>query len=165
MSEPAVLQRDTEAVARFIERFAAMLVESGFPRMPARIFVALLASDSGRRTAAEVAESLQISPAGVSAGVRYLAQLHLIEREREPGSRRDHYRVQDDAWYEAAVRREQQIARWTTSVREGIDALGADTPAGARLTETLAFLEFLDAEMPALLARWHEHRANGPEQG
>jgi DNA-binding transcriptional regulator GbsR (MarR family) len=159
MSESATAQRDPETVARFIEQFAAMLVESGFPRMPARVFVALLASDSGRRSAAELSELLQISPAGVSGAVRYLAQLSLIVREREPGSRRDLYRVYDDAWYEASVRREQQLARWASSIRQGIEALGADTPAGARLTDTLDFLDFLDTEMPALLARWHERRA------
>jgi predicted transcriptional regulator len=162
VTEPATPQRDPEGVSRFIERFAAMLVEAGVPRMPARIFVALLASDSGRRTAAELAELLQISPAAVSGAVRYLAQVNLIVREHEPGSRRDHYRVHDDTWYEATVRREQQLARWTVSVRDGVDALGPDTPAGRRLAETLAFLEFLEAEMPALLARWHEQRVGSP---
>jgi predicted transcriptional regulator len=159
MSETAATQRDPERVARFIERFAAMLVEAGFARMPARVFVALLASDSGRRTAAELSELLQISPAGISGAVRYLAQLDLVVREREPGSRRDHYRVHDDAWYESTVRREQLLTRWAASVREGIDVLDPDTPAGARLAETLAFFEFLEVETPALLARWHARRA------
>jgi predicted transcriptional regulator len=158
MSEPAT-QRDPESVSRFIERFAALLVEGGIPRMPARVFVALLASDSGRLTAVELAETLQISPAGVSGAVRYLAQVHLIRREREPGCRRDTYRVDDDAWYESTVRREQLLARWAGSVREGVEALGPDTPAGARMADTLAFFEFLERETPALLARWHEHRA------
>ena len=40
--------------------------------MPARVFSALLATDSGRLTAAELAERLQISPAAVSGAVRYL---------------------------------------------------------------------------------------------
>jgi len=56
-------QRNGEAVSRFIERFAAVLTEAGIPRMPARIFAALLASDSGRLTAAELAAQLQASPA------------------------------------------------------------------------------------------------------
>jgi predicted transcriptional regulator len=158
VTEPATPQRDPEGVSRFIERFAAMLVEAGFPRMPARVFVALLVSDSGGRTAAELAEMLQISTGGVSGAVRYLAQLNLISREREPGSRRDYYRVHDDAWYEAAVRRDQMLGRWAESVREGIATIGRDTPAGVRMAETLAFFEFLETEMPAMLTRWHEHR-------
>jgi len=51
------------------------------------------------------------------------------------------------------------LARWESSVREGIDALGHDTPAGARMAETLAYFEFLQAEMPAVLDRWRKHRA------
>ena len=57
--------------------------------MPARVFAALLATDSGRLTAAELAELLQISPAAVSGAVRYLTQVGMVHREREPGSRRD----------------------------------------------------------------------------
>ena len=34
----------TDDAARFVERFASVLVESGVPRMPARVFAALLAT-------------------------------------------------------------------------------------------------------------------------
>ena len=142
----------------FIERFAAALVEAGVPRMPARAFVALLATDSGRLTAAELGEQLKVSPAAISGAVRYLVQVGLVTREREPGSRRDHYRVSADAWYESTVRREHLLVRWERGAREGIDVLGRDTPAGARMAETVAYFEFLQAELPALLARWQEVR-------
>jgi DNA-binding transcriptional regulator GbsR (MarR family) len=94
-SEPA---RDPEAVSRFIERFASVLTESGVPRMPARVFIALLSSDSGRLTAAELAERVQASPAAIAGAVRYLLQVHLAIREREPGTRRDVFRLLDDSW-------------------------------------------------------------------
>ncbi|MFB7667672.1 GbsR/MarR family transcriptional regulator [Kitasatospora sp. NPDC056138] len=151
--------RDEQAVSTFIERFASVLGDTGFPRMPARIFTALLATDSGRLTAAELAELLQVSPAAVSGAVRYLIQLNLVSRERDPGSRRDRYRVHDDVWYEASVRRDQMLVRWESSLREGIAALGADSPAGARLAESLEFFEFVRGELPTLLARWHTRRA------
>jgi DNA-binding transcriptional regulator GbsR (MarR family) len=153
-------RRDSEAVLRFIERFASALTEAGMARMPARVFVALLATDSGRLTAAELAELLHVSPAAISGAVQYLTQVNLVTRERAPGSRRDHYRVHDDAWYEGALHRERLLARWEASTREGIEALGADTPAGRRLMETLAFYEFIHEEMPAMLARWRERRAD-----
>ena len=85
--------RDEEAVMRFVERCALTLTEAGIPRMPARVFVALLVSDDGRRTAAELAEMLKVSPAAISNAVRYLQQVRLAVREREPGERRDHYRL------------------------------------------------------------------------
>jgi DNA-binding transcriptional regulator GbsR (MarR family) len=147
------------AVSRFVERFAAVMMESGLPRMPARVFAALLATDSGRLTAAELAERLQVSPAAISGAVRWLAQFNLASREHVPGSRRDQYRVRDDLWYEASIHREHTLARWADSASEGVEVLGADTPAGLRMAETLSFLEFVRDEMPALITRWREQRS------
>jgi DNA-binding transcriptional ArsR family regulator len=151
-------ERDDEAVSRFVGRFAMTLEESGVPRMPSRVFVTLLATDSGALTAAELAERLQVSPAAISGAVRYLIQVDLITRERDPGSRRDRYRVFDDAWYEATVRRERLLLRWEDSAREGVAALGPSTPAGARMVETVAFFQFLRREMAALQERWRQER-------
>ena len=148
----------TDEVGRFIERFAGVLVEGGMPRMPARVFTALLASDSGRLTAAELAEALKVSPAAVSGAVRYLVQTQLVEREREPGSRRDVYRLGDDPWYEAVYRREALVSRWQRALSEGAAAVGEDTPAGHRLQDSASFFAFLAEELPGLLARWRERR-------
>ena len=56
------------------------------------------------------------------------------------------------------MRRDQVLVRWMDSLREGIEALGPDTPAGARTVETLAFIEFLHQETPAIFERWHARR-------
>ncbi|MGW3096262.1 GbsR/MarR family transcriptional regulator [Streptomyces sp. NPDC001102] len=150
--------RDPEAVSKFVESFAAQLVEAGMQRMPARIFSALLASDEGAMTSAELGEQLQISPAAVSGGVRYLAQQHMVSREREPGSRRERYRVHSNQWYEALTNREAVVKRWEGALREGVSSLGAGTPAGRRMAETLAFFEFVDGEIAAMMERWRLHR-------
>lgn len=150
--------RDPDTVLGFIERYATVLAEAGIPRMPARVFVALLATDSGRLTATQLAELLQVSPAAVSGATRYLVQVNLVSREREPGSRRDVYRLHDDVWYEASLHRDQMLARWESSLREGIDVLGADTPAGRRLVESLAYVDFLLEELPGVAARWRTRR-------
>ena len=152
-------RRDPAAVLRFIERFASNLVEVGMPRMPSRVFVALLASDSGRLAAAEIAEVLRISPAAVSGAVRYLMQVQLVSREREPGSRRDYYRVHDDVWHDAVLGRDQLFAHWDAVVREGVEAVGARTPAGQRLELTREYFQFLREQLPALITQWQERRA------
>ncbi|AJE41712.1 GbsR/MarR family transcriptional regulator [Streptomyces nodosus] len=156
--KPVEQGRDPEAVSRFVEHFAAQLVEAGVPRMPARVFGALLASDTGTLTSAELGEQLKISPAAVSGAVRYLAQVHLVSREREPGSRRERYRVHSEQWYEALTSREAVIKRWEDALRTGVTTLGADTPAGGRLAETLAFFEFIETEIAAVMERWRAHR-------
>jgi DNA-binding transcriptional regulator GbsR (MarR family) len=152
--------RDEESVLRFVERFALTFSEAGVPRMPARVFVALLVSDDGRRTAAGLAEMLKVSPAAVSNAVRYLQQVKLVARERDPGERRDHYRVYSgDTWYEVTIRRDEMLVRWQEDLREGIEAVGADTPAGKRLEETRRFYEFVHEELPMLLEKWRKVRS------
>ncbi|MFH8975160.1 GbsR/MarR family transcriptional regulator [Streptomyces sp. NPDC017890] len=157
-ARPVERDRDPEAVSRFVEGFAAQLVEAGMQRMPARVFAALLASDSGSLTSAELGGQLRVSPAAVSGAVRHLAQQHMVSREREPGSRRERYRVHSDQWYEALTNREAVLKRWEGALREGVDSLGAESPAGRRMAETLAFFEFVDVEIAAMMERWRVHR-------
>ena len=152
--------RDEEAIRRFIERFALNLAEAGMARMPARVFAAVLVAADGRQTAAELAELLQVSSAAISGAVRYLLQLRLVSREREPGERVDHYRVSSDTWYEAVTRRDQMVARWEQDLEEGIKAVGSDTPAGARLEETRAFFAFLRDELAQVMAKWQQRLAD-----
>lgn len=151
--------RDEAAVSRFVEWFALTLAEAGFPRMAARVFVGILIADDGRRTAAELAELLQVSPAAVSGGVRYLVQVGLAVREREPGQRRDHYRVHDDLWYEAITREGEMFARWEKGLADGVEALDPSTPAGARVDDTRKFFAFMRGEFPQLMTKWRARRS------
>jgi predicted transcriptional regulator len=158
ISEP-VPQRDEQAVRRFVERFAAGLVDAGMPAMPARVFSALLSTDSARLTAAELATRLDASPAAISGAVRYLALVGMISRERVPGSRRAVYAVLDDVWYEVSVRQDQAVTRWASAAREGVEVLDPGTPAGQRMANTLDFLLFLQQEMGEIMHRWRAHQA------
>lgn len=153
------VRRDEQAVSRFVERFAAQLTEAGMQRMAARVFAQLLASDGGAMTSAELAEALQISPAAVSGAVSYLAQVNMVSREREPGSRRDRYVLHNELWYETFTRRDQILTLWEKTLREGAAGLGPETPAGSRIAETAAFFEFMQAELLDLMDRWRTHRA------
>lgn len=150
--------RDEEALARFVERFAIDLNEAGFPRMPARILVALLATESGVATASELGESLKISPAAVSGAVRHLMQLELVTKQREPGRRHDQYQIRDDLWYEAVGRKDRIYARWSETLKEGVSAAGQGTAAADRLEDTRRFFEFVCTETPAMMRRWRAIR-------
>jgi DNA-binding transcriptional regulator GbsR (MarR family) len=156
-NEPSRNRTQTE-VAEYVERFASALMTIGFPRMPARVFSILLATASGRLTAADLAESLHASPAAISGAIRYLAQVGIVTRERERGSRRDLFRVHEDVWQETALRREQMLLLMHSTVSEGVEVLGRHTPAGARLANTLAFFEFIQEELPEVLGRWRARR-------
>ncbi|KJS53528.1 MarR family transcriptional regulator [Streptomyces rubellomurinus subsp. indigoferus] len=148
-------------MGRFVERFALHLSEAGFPRMPARVFVAILVSEDGQRTAAELGEVLRVSPAAVSGAVQYLVQVGLVARDRKPGERRDHYRLYDDTWYEALTRQDSLYTRWEQDLRDGMAAVGPDSAAGARLEETRQFFGFLREEFSRVMDDWRRTRAAG----
>ena len=148
--------RDPAAVRRFIESFTALLAQAGFPRTPARIFVALLTADDRSLTAAQLAELLQTSPASVSSGARYLLQVGLITAEGEPRSRRQHYRQSPTVWQDIVTLRDRQFTRWAAELADGVRILGPESPAGLRMTETVRYFEFISAEMVGLLKRWRQ---------
>jgi predicted transcriptional regulator len=155
----AATLRDEQAVSRFVEDLASALMEMGVPRMPARVFAALLTTDSGRLTAADLAARLRVSPAAVSGAVRYLIQIGMVRRESEPGSRRHYYRAPNDVWDEVIGIRDRLMARWTGVLREGVTVLGQGTPAGERVAESVRFFEFVSSELPLVIARWREQSA------
>ena len=147
-----------DAVARFVERFASSLIEAGWPRMPARVFVTLLASESGRLTAAELAERLDVSPAAISGAVRILGTLNVVRREHDRQARRNVYVVDRDVWIATIQARDRLLGRWAAELDEGIAAVGAGTATAERLAESRDFFLFLEREMPALLERWRATR-------
>jgi predicted transcriptional regulator len=148
---------DTERV-RFVERMGGALTDAGLPRLPSRIFSALLVDDDGRMTAAEIAHTLGVSAAGVSGAMKYLGQLGMVRRERERGSRRDVFVVDDDAWHGTMMSTGQMYAPMFAALSQVLAGLTADDPARKRLVLTREFLEFVDAEMSALAARWERKR-------
>lgn len=144
---------------RFVESFGLVLSNAGMQRTSARMFAALLASTDGRLTAREIADTLQVSPAAISGGIRYLERTGLVRREREPGHRADHYVLDDDFWYEAMMNESGVFDAMSDSLGPGIEAVGRDTDAGKRLAETRDFFAYMREEMPAMFERWRASRA------
>jgi DNA-binding transcriptional regulator GbsR (MarR family) len=149
---------DSSRVAQFVEDFAAAFVDSGIPRMPARVFACLIAAEGGRLTAAELSERLRASPAAISGAVRYLAHVKMVTRSREPGSRRDHYLVEHEVFYAAIADRDTLVGRWIDRIDDGIAAVGPGSEPAERLEEMRDFLRFLLSEMAGMLDRWERHK-------
>ncbi|HEY0951375.1 GbsR/MarR family transcriptional regulator [Nocardioides sp.] len=139
---------------RFVERMGGALTSAGMARLPARIFAALLADEDGRMTAAEIAATLEVSPAAVSGAVRYLDGMGVVRRERERGSRRDIFVVDDDAWHDAMLHADQIYAPLQAALRKGVEELPADDPAHRRLRLSEEFISFLLSELGAINQRW-----------
>lgn len=151
--------QDHEALLRFVERFALMLEEAGLPRMAARVFAYVLAEDSDRYTAADLADGLMVSRAAISGAVRLLVQTGMLAKEREPGGRTDLYRIYDeDVW--AAINRQRlpSLYRWADVIDEGIELVGRNTRGGRRLRQSQAYFLFMAEEMPKLVDKWHRRK-------
>lgn len=153
-------RRYDETASAFVERFAADLTAAGMQRMASRVFACLLSSEDGSLSSAQLSERLRISPAAVSGAVRYLSQVRMVSREREPGSRRELYRVHENIWYEALIDRDQLLTGWMATLRSGAEDLGPESPGGRRVQETYEFLSFMQSELKSMLERWYAHRAS-----
>jgi predicted transcriptional regulator len=143
------------------EKAAAGFALAGFPKMPARALMALVSSEDGSLTAAELAARLGVSAAAVSGAVRYLQTVGFVHRVSQPGSRRDLYALYDDEWYIVSMRKSptyQSLAALTDATAE---ALPAGSAARSRVTEMGRFYRFLAARMPAILDDWERERNTG----
>ena len=148
--------RDDDVLLEVVERFSVLLTEAGMPRMPARVFSYVLAEDADRYTAGQLAAGLGVSAAAISGAVRLLVQAGLLEKGREPGSRSDDYRIDDDdVWSAILLHRLPLLERWERISAEAVGQLGPSTRGGRRLRETQAYFHFLRSELPRLQERWH----------
>lgn len=144
--------------AAYAERLALMMAGTGMPRMAARVLSTLLVSDDGIATAAELGAKLLVGAPAISGAMKFLTEIGMVIKEREPGRRRDHYRLGDDLWYRSTVTQNQSLVLWEKAAGEGAELLGTDSAAGRRLDETRRFFEFLRGEMPLLIERWQQLR-------
>ncbi|GAA2206745.1 MarR family transcriptional regulator [Nonomuraea monospora] len=145
---------DEGAIAGFRERFAQIMVESGMPRMAARVYAALLVTDSGRLSAAELAGQLGAGAPAISGAVKYLVQVRLVERGREPGTRHDFCRIHEHTWSEFISQSDPTLVRIEAGSGEGTALLGLDSPAGRRLDETRRFFAFMREEIKESMTKW-----------
>ncbi len=95
---------------------------------------------------------------------RLLISVGLAERVPAPVSRRDHYRLRDDAWALLFTNQNAVISAMLAAAEIGIAATGHGSPAGRRLIQMRDFHVFLLREIPPLLDRWH-HQSLPPSRG
>ncbi|MBO9520957.1 MAG: MarR family transcriptional regulator [Nocardioidaceae bacterium] len=134
------------------------MIHAGLARVPALVFAALLEDEDGRMTAGELAARLQVSSGSVSQAVNYLEQVQMLRRERDPGSRRDVYVLEDETWHTALTKRDAVYAPIIAALDAGLAGLPDGTDAHRRMLVTREFFAFVNAELSALAAKWEERR-------
>jgi len=139
---PQAHGRDAEAVREYEETLTTVFMQSGLPKMMARVLVCLYTTDAGSLTASELVARLQVSPASISKAVAFLESQGLARRERDQ-RRRERYIIDDDVWYQATMASARSLAQVVETSRQGVAILGPGTPAAARLENIARFLDFV----------------------
>ncbi|MER5934023.1 MarR family transcriptional regulator [Streptomyces sp. NPDC002054] len=117
-------------------------MQQGLPKMMARVLTCLFTTDTGSRTASELAEHLQVSPASISKAIAFLESQGLIRRERDE-RRRERYLVDGELWYQSMIASARAHAQLAETARQGVGVLGPDTPAADRLENIARFVDFV----------------------
>lgn len=141
-SVPLPHGRDAEAVREYEETLTTVFMQSGLPKMTARVLACLYTTDSGSLTASELVQRLQVSPASISKAITFLESLDLVRRERDE-RRRERYVVDNDLWYQSMIRSARDNAQVVEAARLGVGILGPGTPAATRLENVARFLDFV----------------------
>ncbi|MFJ7075881.1 helix-turn-helix domain-containing protein [Streptomyces sp. NPDC098781] len=139
---PQAHGRNSEAVREYEETFTTVFMQSGLPKMTARVLACLYTTDAGSLTASELAGHLRISPASVSKAVAFLESQGLLRRERDE-RRRERYVVDDDVMYQSTMAGARATAQLGEIARQGVGILGPGTPAAARLENIARFVDFV----------------------
>jgi len=139
---PLPYGRDAAAVRDYEDALTTVFMQSGLPKMMARVLVCLYTTDAGNLTASELVSRLQVSPASISKAITFLEGQGLVRRERDE-RRRERYILDDDVWYQAMMASAKSLAQVVETSRQGVGILGRDTPAGARLENIARFLDFV----------------------
>lgn len=138
------------------EQLALVLSSHGMQRMPARVLAALLFTGQPSVTMAELADTLQASAGSISGSLKMLTSVGLAERVPAPASRRDHFRLRDNAWAILFTNQNETLEAMQAAADAGISATDRDSPAHHRLTQMRDFYAFLMAEIPTELKRWQQ---------
>ncbi|MFE3554879.1 helix-turn-helix domain-containing protein [Streptomyces sp. NPDC059193] len=155
--------RDAEAVRAYEEMFATVFMQSGLPKMTARVLAGLYTTDAGSLTAAELAGRLRISPASVSKAIAFLESQGLIRRERDE-RRRERYVVDDDVLYQSTMASARATAHLGEIARQGVGVLGPGTPAAARLDNIARFVDFVSESIARAADQAREILHSKPEK-
>jgi DNA-binding transcriptional regulator GbsR (MarR family) len=140
------------------EQLALVLANHGLQRMTARVLASLLFTEDATMTAGELALRLRASTGAISGAVKMLMSVGLVERVPAPGSRRDHYRLRDDAWAVLYTNQNEVLAAMQKAAEAGVAATASKSLARQRLNQMREFYDFILAEMPSLLDRWNRRR-------
>jgi DNA-binding transcriptional regulator GbsR (MarR family) len=140
---------------QYVEQWGMLLEQLGATRMMGKVLGWLLVSDPPEQTAKEIADAVGASISSVSTVTRALTQSAFAERVGIPGERSAHFRVRPGMWSQLIRRRMGHLAAMRRLADEGMTlAPSKNWERTLRLREIRSYCDFIEKELPSLLARW-----------
>lgn len=157
MSEPPGEPPEDELA--FVDEVAVFFEHEGLPLIAGRVVGWLLICDPPEQSAAQLAQTLQVSRSSISSATRLLTPSGLVEGVRRRGQRQEYFRIAANGWSRMLERRYAQTAAFREVTERGLSMLReAPDERRERLANVHELYGFLESELPPLFSRWRSER-------
>ena len=134
---------------RFVEDMGGLTLVAGLPRAVMRVLGWMIVSEPLEQTAGDMQRVLNLSAGSVSAAVRELCDVGMLERIARPGDRRTHYRLSPRGWAAGFESRFRILSELRRVAGRALD--GAGPEADDRLQGMHDLFAVMEAAMVELL--------------
>ena len=134
---------------RFVEDMGGLTLVAGLPRAVMRVLGWMIVCEPHDQTAGDIQRELNLSAGSVSAAVRELCDVGMLERLARPGDRRIHYRLSARGWAAGFETRFRILGELRRVADRALD--GADGQADERLQGMHDLFAVMEAAVVELL--------------
>jgi len=134
---------------RFVEDMGGLTLVAGLPRAVMRVLGWMIVCEPRDQTAGDLQRELNLSAGSVSAAVRELCDVGMLERLARPGDRRIHYRLSSRGWAAGFETRFRILGELRRVAGRALDGAGSD--ADERLQGMHDLFAVMEAALVELL--------------
>ena len=149
----------TQQQLQLIEELGVLHEQGGMQPAAARILSLLLISDRTELTFEEIYETLHLSKSATSNALNFLLNTNRIEYITHSGERRRYFRYKLQSIKDGVQKSLAGIGMFNVILKKVLAQRPVGTKAfNAKLEEITEFMDFIIAELPALLQKWENSR-------
>lgn len=140
---------------QLLEKAAVLFEKGSMQPAVAKILALLLVSDNPELSFDEIRETLEISKSAASVAINQLLNSNRIEYITRLGDRKRYFRSRIKSWQEDMEEQNQGLKIAAEILQQILDQRPAETfEFNENLERIIAFLNFMQAEMPALYRKF-----------
>lgn len=148
-----------------IERIGVFYEQHGIPPMESRIMALLIVCDQPELTFDQIRELLSISKSATSNALNTLLLTQKIIYKTRPGDRKRYFASNVLQWRDSISESLSKMLGVIDILKEAAAQRTPETPEfNAQFNDLIAFMEYLNAELPRLFAEWNNRNNNEKHQ-